>query len=556
MFPQRAPTRLLVPAVPALAFLLAGQPAESATFLPVGNMALNRAQVTATTLINGRVLIVGGNSFDRRAELYDGLSAMFLPAGNLTVARSGQTSTLLQNGKVLIAGGASLGTPVSSAELYDPATGFSPTGSMSIPRTYATATLLTDGRVLVAGGTTGGHPFNSLDTAELYDPVSGTFSPTANTMMEQRQNHTATLLDDGRVLIVGGFGPATFTAVAGAEIFDPVTRTFSPTGGLAFGRGEHSATRLPDGTVLVAGGFNAFPGDGLASAELYDPAAGGFGATGSLDAKRGGHSATLLPDGTVLVAGGFANFPVAPVLAGAEVYDPSSHSFSPTASMNGGRARHGSAMLPDGQVLVVGGQDANANGLNTAEVYFDQATAAKASLVHADATADGVDLLWQLGDATPGPQAVLYKSAPAPGWNRVAVLTADGAGRLEYVDRDVVAGGRYGYRLSIPEDGVEQIVSETWVDVPLVPRLAIAGVRFTPAAHALRVSFVLPDARSAQLDLLDIEGRRLAAREVGSLGSGAHTADLTGRTELRSGVYLVRLRTDSRALVAKCVVAR
>jgi hypothetical protein len=248
---------------------------------------------TATLLSDGRVLIAGGSNSNipailTSAELYDPKIGTFGPTGPMTVPRSGHTATLLADGRVLVAGGrnvndASDWSYLSSAELYDPKTGtFSPTGSMATARDLHTATLLSDGRVLIAGGYAGG---NSLSSAELYDPATGTFSPTGS-MGAARWFRTATLLSDGRVLMAGG--NADGKVVASAELYDPKTGKFSPTGSMATGREWHTATLLSDGRVLIAGGDNGVPDpasylpSALASAELYDPATGAFTLTGPL----------------------------------------------------------------------------------------------------------------------------------------------------------------------------------------------------------------------------------------------------------------------------------
>ena len=191
---------------------------------------------------------------------------------------------------------------------------------MKDPRRFATATLLPGGRVLIAGG---GHRYGSfgmtpslgmLDSAELYDPAAGTFSPTGS-MAAVRGWHTATLLPDGRVLIAGG------SYEAPAELYDPQTGTFSPTGSMEVDREAATATLLPDGRVLIAGGSYE------ATAELYDPQTGTFSPTGSMTmtAFRSNATATMLPDGRVLIAGGIgviAGTLDGTTLASAEMYGP------------------------------------------------------------------------------------------------------------------------------------------------------------------------------------------------------------------------------------------
>jgi hypothetical protein len=281
---------------------------------------------TSTLLPNGEVLLAGGfvnsvwdysgSTSYNEATLYDSATGVFSGTGNMTASRGGHTATLLANGKVLIAGGADqdpTGTGLDSAELYDPSTGaFTQTGSMAVGRFLHTATLLQNGKVLFVGGalTSTSDPVAS---AELYDPVTGSFTMTG-AMATAREQHTATLLADGRVLIVGGTTPTgtgDLQPTATVEIYDPSTGSFSVTGSMAEARSLHTATFLPSGNVLVAGG-----GVENSTAELYDPATGSFSITGGMEIGRSGHTATLLPNGSVLVVGGgiFAG------LASAELY--------------------------------------------------------------------------------------------------------------------------------------------------------------------------------------------------------------------------------------------
>jgi len=137
---------------------------------------------------------------------------------------------------------------------------------MSAARQEHTATPLQDGHVLIAGGRQPGRDGvrTGIATAELYDPVSGQFNPTGS-MSAGRSNQTATLLVDGRVLVAGGLAGS--AGLATAELYDPGTGKFAPTGSMNVSRSEQTATALPDGTVLVAGGAST----GLASAERYQP---------------------------------------------------------------------------------------------------------------------------------------------------------------------------------------------------------------------------------------------------------------------------------------------
>jgi hypothetical protein len=349
-------------------------------FSATSSMSHYRANHTATLLSDGRVLVTGGDDLWplSSAELYNPKTGTFSATGTMTTARSAHSATLLPDGRVLIAGGCAGGcwdhNPVASAELYDPKTGtFGATGSMATDRTYHTATLLADGRVLIAGGCTDAFCNHTIASAELYDPKTGSFSPTGS-MSTYRANHTATLLSDGRVLVTGGGDPSYqhSYSLSSAELYNPKTGTFSATGTMTTARSAHSATLLPDGRVLIAGGCagGCWDHNPVASAELYDPKTGTFGATGSMSAARDSHAATLLSDGRVLVTGGGG-------LDSAERYDPTTGTFDAIGSMTRPRSDHTAALLPDGRVLIAGGNDPSAcpllNGkgavLDSAELY-------------------------------------------------------------------------------------------------------------------------------------------------------------------------------------------
>jgi N-acetylneuraminic acid mutarotase len=343
-------------------------------FEETGSMVGSGAN-TATLLSNGKVLVIHRGS----AELYDPASRTWTSTGSLNQARASYTATLLANGKVLVAGGAGGAVGLNdfdSAELYDPASGtWTFTGSMNNARRSHTATLLPDGKVLVAGGffdipnsiLQSGSP---LSSAELYDPASGTWRTTGQ-LVDARYDQTATLLSDGRVLVAGGrAGPSRYgPSIATAELYDPASGTWTATGSLNTARRFHTATLLPDGKVLVTGGIDSHVGY-LASAELYDPQIGTWTPTSDLSTVRVSHTATLLPTGKVLVVGGFNSS--GRDVASAELFDPSSGSWAATGSLITARAGHTATLLNDGTVLVAGGSyydGATNTSLSSAELY-------------------------------------------------------------------------------------------------------------------------------------------------------------------------------------------
>ncbi|MGA2513749.1 MAG: kelch repeat-containing protein [Candidatus Limnocylindrales bacterium] len=322
---------------------------------------------------DGRVLIAGGEDANENgfasAELYDPKTGQFTATGSMTAARYAHTATLLSDGRVLIAGGrGSDGGPVASAELYDPTSGtFSTTGSMTTVRGGQTATRLMDGRVLITGGryVCCESPGPDPAAADLYDPKTGTFSATGS-MTADRVNQTATLLPDGRVLIMGGEDSGKL-----ADLYDPMTGKFTAAGSTARVRSAFTATLLPAGLVLLAGGWG---GDSdLASADLYDPKTGIFRATGFMSTARQDHTATRLSDGRVLVAGGYNNPGIIGVdsqeFASAELYDPGTGRFSATGSMASARYDFTATLLSDGRVLVAGGANDDSGVLASAELY-------------------------------------------------------------------------------------------------------------------------------------------------------------------------------------------
>ncbi len=245
-------------------------------------------------------------------------------------------------------------------------------GQMNVRRAAHSATLLANGQVLILGGMerAEGAELNTA-SAELYDPQRNLFKP-AGQMIQRRAGHTATLLRNGDVLITGGFDEG--LALASAEIYHPTSGTFVAIGDMAVRRDRHSATLLEDGSVLITGGNPDMGTAAHATAELFEPETSNIVMVGNMTAARSAHAATLLKDGSVLLTGGSAKR-FDNVLATAEVYDPNQRTFTAVKNMNAPRHKHAAALLPNGKVLIMGGSD-DARGMggreNIAELYDPQ----------------------------------------------------------------------------------------------------------------------------------------------------------------------------------------
>lgn len=279
-------------------------------FQATGEMSIGRVGLVAVLLRSGKVLIAGGwigsHSTTDSAELYDQATGKFTPLPHMTTRRARPSITLLNDGNVLLAGGDdhdSRDAAIASAEIFRADTlRFQPTGSLHRPREGQTATLLKDGRVLMAGGGGG----ELIARAELYDPKTGTFSETGS-LNTARYKHTAGLLPDGRVLIAGGSDERDWNGTMNsAEIYDPHTGKFTPTSPLNESRFKlpDEAVRLSSGKLLIAGGSK--------EVEVFDPASGKFMvAAGRMNDSWHFLSETKLRDGSVLLAGGYPNGPEA-----------------------------------------------------------------------------------------------------------------------------------------------------------------------------------------------------------------------------------------------------
>jgi hypothetical protein len=317
-----------------------------------GPMNEPRSGHGAALLDDTRVMVLGG--YDRHSlrtasvEVYDSVTNVWSLAMPLTHYRAGNTAVQVGPGKVFVAGGD------PPPELYDAETdSWEDIAWSGPPRENSSATLLADGRVLLLGGTNNN---GFVHTGDVFDPESRAVESVSGPPTP-RLGHTATVLVDGRVLVTGGSSEMIgYVCMTSAEVFEPATKTWGQTAALAEARCYGTATLLPDGRVLVAGGFSEASPFATASAELYDPQSQHWKAASPMKRARYLHTATLLKSGLVLVAGGGGER----ALKYAELYDPETDTWSETTPMGDVRQNHTATLLPSGEVVVAG---------TSAEVY-------------------------------------------------------------------------------------------------------------------------------------------------------------------------------------------
>lgn len=327
------------------------------TWVATGQLANSTENPVATLLKTGKVLVAGGDLGSliipiRNAQLYDPATNSWTRTANMLSPRTGHAGALLPSGQVLIEGGANGNFAPNgydlviqkTAELYSPATGrFIATGRMSTARMYHVSTLLPNGKILVTGGYYLYKPrlryAVATTSAELFDPAAGTWS-SAGSMSIGRAFHSATVLQSGKVLVVGS---------GTADLYDPSTNTWTPTAAPISKSTGNPSVLLASGKVLSA--------NPLGTAELYDPSTGAWSQTGSMSAAHSG-GMVLLPNGRALIVGAYAT-------GTCELYDPFTGTWSATGSLISARTGAPVTLLPDGRALVTGGTPVWWNG----EIY-------------------------------------------------------------------------------------------------------------------------------------------------------------------------------------------
>ncbi|MBN4059234.1 hypothetical protein JYT22_01120, partial [Endomicrobium sp. AH-315-J14] len=341
-----------------------------------GNMSEPRRDHTATTLADGRVLVVGGRyslngpgAFFDGIELFDLTTMTFMAGAPLSVPRAGHSATSLEDGTILVAGGiySKLGTTYT-AESYDPiADAWAPAGVLSRYRGGHAAVRLPDGDVMIFGGD---GVSGVIGSSERYYTDNNTWTGTAgmDTYMPQQ---TATLLPSGKVLVTRGSHENVHA------LYDPETDTWQPTepeGSNSFGKTRgHTTEILPSGRVLKTGGWGY--GSPAFAATIYDPAANTWVETDQMKHGRTLHASVVMPDGRVVVSGG--NQADAGALQSdptdaVQAFDESTETWTSLPSMGLRRWMHTMSLVPGGRLLVLGGWSGapGATLLSSASLYY------------------------------------------------------------------------------------------------------------------------------------------------------------------------------------------
>jgi Kelch motif/Galactose oxidase, central domain len=315
-------------------------------------------------------------------ELWDFRRMRVTPGASMTSARALHLGVPLADGRVLVIGGAdATGATLNSCEIYDPATNvFTPTGSMATPRVLHAATRLADGRVMVAGGTSTLQPdvvaaiSATLSSVEIWNPTTGIWSA-GPSMAAVRLAPALTRLSNNQVMVSGGVQvgfflgvPISASSTTAVQRWNPATGTWTSGANMPQGRAGHhyNQVTLADGRVLMTGGvnvpslLNATAAAPIAGADVYNPATNTW-ATVNMPNARALHTATRLADGRVVVAGGAQGTLLAPVsIANVDVFNPATNSWSAAPALTGPRASHLAELLPDGTLVLFGGQGATA----------------------------------------------------------------------------------------------------------------------------------------------------------------------------------------------------
>ncbi len=398
-------------------------------FLSAGPLPRPVMLTEAALLTDGRVLVAGGfaaGGGTATAALFEPRAQRWLPTGRLAEARFAHTVTALPDGGALVCGGSSVAGPqagyLSTCERFAASAGrFVAAPALPAPRANHAAVLVPNGpsgapAVVVTGGLARSTP--ALATVEALTLAAAAWQP-LTPLENGRYHHTATVLPDGRVLVVGGERSDRDTRLFSAELVDPRSGRSEVVAPTKTPRVNHVAVLLRDGRVLVAGG-GTFATGFLRSAEIFDPRTLSWRAAAPMRRARGYAQAALLSDGRVLVVGGFGNDGDLPE---AEIYDPQRNRWTVVPERPRPRARGIVAVLADGRVLLAGGQRASGQLLRDSELFDPLATARLAELVAPRAARAGRTLAVRYWSGSAGPTTIDLIAVRRPPRGRCPNLT-------------------------------------------------------------------------------------------------------------------------------------
>lgn len=353
---------------------------QKGDFIKVGKMSNPRYNHEAILLDDGTVLVFGGMTIRRNfeggsftADIYNPKTKKFKPVGKMVYYRWEDTATKLKNGKILVTGGRDGNKSSKNTQLYNPATRkFEKGPDMNFSRIDHAATLLQDGRVLI----TGGQEFDlmrkklplasSIGQSEIYDPKTNKFTIAPNLNIS-RFKHSAILLNDGRVLIIGGFRFGKNEILTHAEVFDPRTNKFELVGSINIARIKPYVFVLKNGNVIILGGYDNIKRRHINEIELYNPKINEFKIITKNNALLRTQAKVLLKDDKILLLGGCTGVGLSLQCSKtSQIYNTKTNEFIKGKDMNYPRDCYRATLLNDDNVLVTGSVGTG----RTAELYL------------------------------------------------------------------------------------------------------------------------------------------------------------------------------------------
>ena len=440
-------------------------------------------------------------------------------------------------------------------------------GLMTVARRYHTATLLNDGKVLIAGGRTG----STLNTCELYDPETKKFTATGS-MHTARYMHTASLLPNGKVLVTGGIGNYSVQyggALSSCEIYDPDTEQWTVADSMLIARCFHTATVLKNGKVLIAGGDYTNDLSYTASCELFDPETETWKTVGSMKYRRAIHVANLLPNGMVLVAGNTTSGG-----STCELYNPETATWQLTTPMNEERYMHQSVLLDDGRVLVVSGYIWSWKIYMTSCEIYDPATAkwTYTGSLPAGCTGftltkltDGRVLLTGGYNGTTSVSDCYIYYYDSGTWQKTAAMEdtkhSHAATLLE--NGKVLITGGYSYNtvshIFLNKSELyeyQEYISEVEDNETSIPAVFELSQNYpNPFNPSTKINYSIPKQSFVTITVYDVLGRKINTLVNEEKAAGNYTLEFNGGS-LASGIYFYQIRTDEFSQIKKMLLLK